>query len=254
MMAFQQLLCEQGGLLIFAPFAEPNAKEEFYPPKKRWNDVMTRNGFVDVFAVSPSEEYFPTVIGGYKSKKAAIVSSRSSHNEEIVIIAEENHPLAKVLASSFNNSRNVRMLSDVNDMQEEETLELQSRVVLYIHSSKTRRHLSNLLILFKKASKISGIKSFWLLTCGANGEKQDQEGSAALGLSRAITNGTHKFAVFAVDVDPADSHERNGAHIINLLAAPPPDHEITIRLGRCYVPRVVRFTPTESKPTVTDGN
>ena len=247
MMAFQQLLCEQGGLLIFAPLPKPNAKEEFYPPKIRWNDVMTRNGFVDVFTVSPSEEYSPSVIGGYKSKKAAIVSSRSSHDEEIIIIAEENDPLAKVLASSFNNSRNVRMLSDVNDMQEEDTLELQSQIVLYIHSSKTRRHLSNLLTLFKKANKISGIKSFWVLTCGASGEKQDQEGSAALGLSRAITNGTHKFAVFAVDVDPADSHERNGAHIINLLAAPPPDHEIVIRLGRCYVPRVVRFSPTESK-------
>ena len=247
MTAFQQLLCEQGVLLIFAPFPKTNVKEEFYPPQKRWNDVLTRNSFVNVFAVSPSEEYSPSVIGGYKSEKAAIASSLSSHDEEIIIISEENHPLAQVLAGSFNSSRDVRMLSDVNDMQEEDKLELQTQVVLYIHSSKSGKHLSNLLTLFKKANKVSGIKSFWVLTCGASGDKQNQEVSAALGLSRAITNGTYKFAVFSVDVDPADSHERNGAHIINLLAAPPPDHEIVIRLGRCYVPRVVRFSPTESK-------
>ena len=245
-MTFQRLLCQQGGLLIFAPFLEPNANEEFNPPKKRWNDVMTKNGFVDVFAVSSSGEYSLSVIGGYKSKKAAIVSCCSSHDEEIIIIAEENHSLAQVLARSFSNSRDVRILSGVNDMQEDDTLEGHPRVVLYIHSSTIRRHLSNLLTLFKKTNTISGIKSFWLLTCGASGEKQDQQGSAALGLSRAITNGTYKFTVFAVDVDPADSHEKNGVHIMNLLAAPPPDHEIVIRLGRCYVPRVVRFFPTKS--------
>ena len=138
-------------------------------------------------------------------------------------------------------------MHEVNEILEDDKTGYHPRVVIYFHSLSKVEHLSNLLTLFQKRNMISDVKSLWVLTSGDREQRQNVEESAAVGLTWAIGNSIHKFPVFSVHIDPANSPETNVLHLCNLLTAPPPDHEIVIDQNRCFVPRVLPFTLTESK-------
>ena len=267
-MLFRRLLCEQGCLLIYEVTKLTHLTEVlffsslFHHDTKTLclsinevKDMMNKSGFVDVFNIPPPRECFPSIIAGYKCKNAMDASSFPLKDEEITIIAKEkNHLLAQSLVQCLKNFRGVRRVSEAKEIVEDDKMEnqLHPRVVLYLYSSSNEENLSHLLTAFQETNMISSIKSLWVLTCGASVRREDVEGSAAVGLTRAIANCIHKFPVFSVDVDPEKSHESNALHIYNLLTVPPPDHEIVIEQDRCYVPRVVPFSLTESMKVRTE--
>lgn len=213
----------------------------------QWEEIMTSNGFIDVFSAKASHDCFPSVIAGCKCEKA----TGSFLDKEITMIAKKDNRFAQVLQQHLKHSRGLERVSDVREMFQDDISAVNlhnPRIVLYLHSTSSDQHLSYLMALFQETNtkKVSSIESLWVLTCDANAS-EDMEGSAAIGLTRAIGNCIHKFPIFSVEVDPAISPERNAFHICNLLTAPPPDREIVINQDRCFVPRILPFTLTESK-------
>ena len=262
MTLIQRLLCPRGCLLIYevtqlnyltellffsSLFFHKDNTENLCLSTNKWKDFMQRNGFVDVLSVAAARDSFPSVIAGYKYENAIVPGKLPSQDKEFTIIAKEGHTLAQMLEKYLKNSKGVQRTYEVNEILEDDKTGYHPRVVIYFHSLSKAEHLPNLLTLFQKANMISDVKSLWVLTSGDGEQRQNVEESAAVGLTRAIGNSIHKFPVFSVHIDPANSPERNALHLCNLLTAPPPDHEIVIDQNRCFVPRVLPFTLTESK-------
>lgn len=260
LLQFRRLLCNQGCLLIYEATKmnylmeqlfhpslalQPGDKEKHLLSTDEWKDMVTRNGFVDASTVDARNECFPSVIAGYKSSNYAIYpGSLPALDEDITIVAKDDHPLAQVLKERLTNSRRVQIVSEVNKLQQDD--KALARVIIYI-SPQNMEELPCLVALLQEGNRVSFIKSLWVITSGASIRRQETEGAAVVGLTRAVGNFVHNFPVFSIDVDPFNSPENNGKHVCNLLIASPPDHEIVINQDRCFVPRVLPFLIKESK-------
>ena len=258
LLRIRRLLCNRGCLLVYEgtkvnyliELLHPSLSLQLGHSEKlllstdEWKETMTRNGFDNVFTIDAAYECFPGIIAGYKCKNYDISpSSLPPLDYDITIIAKDGHLLARVLKESLTNSR-VQIVSEVSKLHESD--KVSARVIIYM-SSSDMEDLPCLVALLQEASKVSFIKSFWVITCGGSIKPQEIGGSAVAGLTHAVGNFIHKFPVFSVDVDPLNSPESNGIHVYNLLTSPPPDHEIVINQNRCFVPRVVPFVLEESR-------